>query len=94
MLDSSVSQTLGEGTINLADEHLALVLKGTSKQGGGLRIDEPIRVNGSFKHPTLQMPRETGSAKGILSMIGKALGGHQPVASDADCTALAAKALR
>jgi len=95
LIDTSRAQTRGEGRVNLADETLAVALTGAPKQATLLRLDRPVRIAGRLQAPQVAIPPGTRSAGGILRMLGKAISGRQPpLAGDADCGALIARALR
>lgn len=95
LFDTPEARADGSGTITLADERLALDLEGMPKRSSILRLNGPIEARGTIKRPTFNPPPETKNAGGILKMIGKAIGGHSaPLATDADCAGLAARALR
>jgi uncharacterized protein involved in outer membrane biogenesis len=94
LLDSSVARADATGLIDLTDERVDLSLTGAPKQHSGLRIPGPIRVTGALFAPTVDAP-EAHSTKGIFKAIARALSGkEQPLAADADCAGLAARALR
>lgn len=95
LIDTSRAQTRATGTIRLSDEVLALTLSGQPKQGSLLRLKGTVPIHGTIKAPDIQVPKEARSAKGIIKMIGDAIGGDKvPRASDADCDALARSAMR
>lgn len=95
LIDTSRAQTRATGTIRLSDETLMLTLSGQPKQGSLLRLKGAVPIRGTIKAPDIQVPKEARSAKGILKMIGDAIGGDKvPRASDADCDALARSAMR
>lgn len=94
LLDSSVARAEATGLIDLTDERVDLALTGAPKQQSMLRLSGPIRVTGALFAPTVDAP-EARSTKGIFKSIGRALSGKpQPLAGDADCAGLAARALR
>ena len=95
LIDTSRAQTRATGTIRLSDEALALTLSGQPKQGSLLRLKGTVPIQGTIKAPDIQVPEEARSAKGIIKMIGDAIGGDKvPRASDADCDAQARSAMR
>lgn len=95
LIDTSRAQTRAAGSIDLASERLALDLKGLPKTQAFLRLQGSVLVRGTIKAPDVQVPREATSAKGVLKMIGRALGGKErDLAADADCAALSRAALR
>lgn len=94
VVDTSRAQTRGRGTVTLADETLALSLAGAPKQKSLLRLDQPVRITGSLSSPQVRVPPGVKSAGNILHMLGRAIGGGQaPLASDADCATLTARAM-
>ncbi|KQN39526.1 hypothetical protein ASG37_08205 [Sphingomonas sp. Leaf407] len=95
VIDTSRAQTRGQGRVNLADETLSLSLTGAPKQATLLRLDRPVMVTGRLQSPQVAIPPGTKSVGGVLRMLGKAIGGRQdPLASDANCGALIARAMR
>ncbi|WP_313041544.1 AsmA family protein [Sphingobium yanoikuyae] len=95
LIDTSRAQTHATGTIRLSDERLALALSGVPKQDSLLRLKGSVPVGGTIKTPDIQLPKDARSAKGIIRMIGDAIGGEkQPTVGDADCDSLARTAMR
>jgi AsmA family protein len=95
VIDTSRAQTRASGVIRLADERLALSVRGAPKRAGLLRFDDAIAVTGTIRQPQIHVPQAAKSVGGVLKMFGKAItGGQQPLAGDADCGALAAQAMR
>jgi uncharacterized protein involved in outer membrane biogenesis len=93
LIDTSRALTRATGTVNLSDEHLALLLNGVPKQRSVLRLPGAVPINGTIKQPDIQIPKEARSFGNVLKMLGKGLG-QQQVATDSDCRAEAAHALR
>jgi uncharacterized protein involved in outer membrane biogenesis len=95
IIDTSRAQTRVEGTIRFADERLMVALTGAPKHNSILRMSDPIPITGTIKKPDIQVPERVKTAKGVLGMIGDAITGKQTaIATDADCSGLAARALR
>ncbi|MET0249202.1 MAG: AsmA family protein [Sphingobium sp.] len=95
IIDTSRAQTHAQGRITLADERLALSVSGAPKGKALLRLEGSLPINGTIKAPDIRVPERVKSAKGIFGMIKNAITGHQgPRAADADCDALARRALR
>lgn len=95
IIDTSRAQTRAEGRINLADERLALTVSGAPKGKAVLRLSGSLPINGTIKAPDIKVPERVKSAKGIFGMVKAAITGEQgPRATDADCDALASRALR
>lgn len=94
LLDTSLTRADATGLIDLTHERVDLSLNGLPKQRSALRIPGPILVTGELFAPTVSAP-EAKSTKGLLKALGRALSGKpQPLATDADCAGLAARALR
>jgi uncharacterized protein involved in outer membrane biogenesis len=95
LFDTDVSRTEGKGSINLANERLGLRLAGQPKLDRAVRLDIPIVVAGTLSAPKVvpqNVPKTLGTA---LKLIGNAIAGkHADPAPDANCAALAARALR
>ena len=94
VIDTSLSQTLGAGTVRFPDEAIAVTLTGAPKRGATLRLPGSIVASGTLRDPQVAVPKDTKSAGNILKAIGRAITGRQgPRATDADCAALIARAL-
>jgi uncharacterized protein involved in outer membrane biogenesis len=94
LIDTSESQSRGQGTVSFPSEALAIRLTGTPKRDTVLRLPGSVSVNGSIRAPEIVVPREVKSAGNILKAIGRAISGKQDaVAGDADCPALSAQVL-
>lgn len=96
LLETDVARGDGEGVVDLADERLAMLLRGRPKLKGGLRYDMPIAIDGTIERPFIH-PRPTKlNAGGVFKAIGNALvGGDAPApVGDLDCSGLAARVLR
>jgi hypothetical protein len=95
VLDTTQSQMHGRGTIAFPDETIAVTLTGAPKQGAVLRLPGEAYLKGTISSPSIVVPDEVKSAGNIFKAIGRAIKGTQgPTASDADCAALATRALR
>ncbi|MDO6416590.1 AsmA family protein [Sphingomonas sp. BIUV-7] len=94
IIDTSVARAEATGLLDLTDERMDLAVTGAPKQPSALRLSGPIRVTGALFTPTVSAPAAT-STKGIFRSIRQALSGKPlPLAADADCAGLAARALR
>ena len=69
LFDSSVARVAGTGSVNLADERLALRLHPTLRLGGG-GISVPVEVGGSFARPGYRARPED-----VLGALGGAAAG-------------------
>ncbi|WP_233150989.1 AsmA family protein [Sphingomonas mollis] len=95
LIDTAVSQLTGTGTVSFPDERLAFVLRGAPKQSVLLRIPGSATVGGTLQNPALSVPPQVKSVGNIFKAIGNRITGHSgPVATDADCRSLTARALR
>lgn len=95
LIDTSISQSRGTGTIRFPDETLALTLTGQPKDQAALKLPGSVRVDGTIRTPRLILPQESKSVGNILKALGRAIAGKQgPAATNADCAALAARTLR
>lgn len=95
VLDTAVSRSDGSGTIDLGTERLALNLPGRPKLAHAVKLDVPVQLVGTLSEPDIApktIPQTIGT---FFKLIGNAIGGkHADPAPDADCSALAAQALR
>ena len=95
IIDTELSQLNGSGTVTFPDERLAFSLRGAPKRQAVLRIPGSVTVTGTLQQPSLVVPPEVKSAGNILRAIGDRLSGRRaPGATDANCPALSAAALR
>jgi uncharacterized protein involved in outer membrane biogenesis len=95
VIDTEWSRMAGTGTVSFPDERLSMRLTGAPKRTAILRIPGAAMLTGTITAPQLDVPRETKSVGNILKAIGRTITGNTgPLATDADCDALAARALR
>jgi len=95
IIDTSRALTRATGTIDLANERLALMLSGAPKRNSLLRLPGSIPIAGTIKAPDIHVPKRAKSLGGVLGMIGRAVTGRQgDMAEDADCGALQRQAKR
>jgi uncharacterized protein involved in outer membrane biogenesis len=95
LLDTSRAQTRGVGTVNLATEQIAISLTGAPKKASLLRFPGSVSLAGSIGSPKVTLPPSSKSVGTILKVLGRAITGRQgPTATDADCRALASRALQ
>jgi len=95
IIDTDWSRMTAIGTVSFPDERLAMRLTGAPKRTAILRIPGAATLTGTITAPRLDVPQETKSVGNILKAIGRRIGGNSgPVATDANCTTLAARALR
>jgi uncharacterized protein involved in outer membrane biogenesis len=95
VIDTSRARTDVRGTIDLADETLALQLSGAPKRNSILRLSGTVPIGGRIKAPDIQLPRSAQTVGGVFKMLGNAIAGKQGAhAEDADCNALQRSALR
>lgn len=94
LIDTSISQSRGSGTVRFPDETLALTLTGQPKGKAAIRLPGSVRVTGTIRDPKLILPQDSKSVGNILKALGRAITGKQgPRATDADCAALTARML-
>ena len=95
VLDTAVSRSDGSGTLDLRTEQLALNLPGRPKLEHAVQLDIPVRLVGTLSRPSIEpksVPQTIGT---FFKLVGNAIAGkHSDPAPDADCTTLAAHALR
>lgn len=95
IIDTTLSQLTGSGTVSFPDERLNFSLRGTPKRKVMLRIPGSVMMTGTLQQPSLVVPPQVKSAGNILKALGdRLLGRTGPLATDANCAALAARALR
>lgn len=94
-IDTTRSQSNGTGTMTFPGETLAITMTGAPKDAALIRLPGRIDIGGTIKDPQVAAAPGTRSFGNILRGIGRSIfGGNGPRATDADCGALAAAALR
>ncbi|TPG41204.1 AsmA family protein [Sphingomonas koreensis] len=94
VIDTTRSQSRGSGAIVFPAETLAIRLIGAPKEKSVLRLPGALIVSGTVRAPSVQAQKGTKSIGNIFKAIGRSISGNEPPkATDADCAALAAKAL-
>jgi uncharacterized protein involved in outer membrane biogenesis len=96
LIDTSRSQSRFAGTVDLSNERLSLAMTGSPKKESLLRLTKPVPVSGTIKSPVMRLPDGAKpNVGGVLKLLGDAIAGDRPpLAQDANCSALAAAALR
>ncbi len=96
LIDTSRSQSRFAGTVDLSNERLSLAMTGSPKKESLLRLTKPVPVSGTIKSPVMRLPEGAKpNVGGVLKLLGDAIAGDRPpLAQDANCSALAAAALR
>jgi uncharacterized protein involved in outer membrane biogenesis len=101
IIDTSRSKMVARGTVRLSDERLFLDLHGAPKKDSILRLKGDAHIRGTIEAPVIEVPDAEGTGgvggaiKAFAGMTGRWISGKQPpLATDADCAALAARALR
>jgi len=96
LIDTSRSQSRFNGSVNLSNEALSLAMTGSPKKESLLRLTKPVPVTGTIKSPVMRLPDGAKpNVGGVLKLLGDAIAGDRPpLAQDANCSALAATALR
>jgi uncharacterized protein involved in outer membrane biogenesis len=95
LIDTEVSRIDVDGLIDLSNERILLSVAGKPKLAHAVRIDRPIQIGGTIEQPKLlpgSVPKTVGT---VFKLLGNAIAGgkSEPVA-DANCAALAGRALR
>jgi uncharacterized protein involved in outer membrane biogenesis len=94
LIDTSRSQSWVTGTLRFGPETVAMTITGAPKHKSLLRLETPVRVSGTVKAPEIAIPPRVKTVGNVLRMVGQAITGKQaPLATDADCSALARRAL-
>lgn len=95
VIDTDVSRIDGSGSVNIANERLALTLTGHPKLAHAVRLDQPVTVEGTLLSPVVVPPHVPRTVGTVFKFLGRAIAGKSVApAADVDCGALAAKALR
>jgi uncharacterized protein involved in outer membrane biogenesis len=94
LIDTTQSQTRGQGSISFPSEAIAATMTGAPKRDSILRVPGRVIAGGTLRDPKITVPAETKSVGNILKGIGRAITGKQgPLAGNADCGALTARAI-
>lgn len=94
IIDTTRSRSDGNGTVTFPSETVSLDMIGRPKERIVLRLPGSLHIGGTIKQPDAFVPREVKSIGNIFKAIGRTIRGDQgPLASDADCTELARRAL-
>lgn len=94
VIDTTRAQSHGQGTISFPSETLAIRITGAPKAKSVLRLPGAILAGGTIRAPEVTTEKGTKSIGNIFKAIGQSISGHQaPRATDADCSALGARAL-
>ncbi|WP_404333568.1 AsmA-like C-terminal region-containing protein [Sphingomonas sp. MMS12-HWE2-04] len=94
LIDTSISQSRGNGSIGFPDERLAITLTGAPKGKTTLRLPGTVTASGTISAPQIVVPKETKSVGNVFKAIGRAISGNNgPAATDADCGALVHRAI-
>lgn len=89
LVDTSVSQSRGTGTIRFPNETIAVTLTGTPKDKAALRVPGSVSLRGTIREPEVVVPKEVKSVGNILRAVGRAISGkNESRAGNADCGAL------
>jgi hypothetical protein len=92
--DTSISRTVGQGTISFPSETLAITLSGRPKDDAPLRLPGTVRLAGTIREPQIMLPENESKIGALFKAIGRALSGdNPPPATDADCGALTRRVL-
>lgn len=95
IIDTSLSQSVGRGTLSFPSETLAVTLTGAPKSGSLLRLPGSVTLSGTIRDPRIVVPPAVKSLGNILKGIGRTITGNQgQLAVNADCAGLAVAALR
>jgi uncharacterized protein involved in outer membrane biogenesis len=94
LVDTSLSQTRGTGTVSFPDESLTITLTGAPKGDAALRLPGSVSAHGTIREPEILIPKSTKSLGNVLKGIGRSIAGkNEPAATDADCDGLARQAI-
>ncbi|MES2056186.1 MAG: AsmA family protein [Pseudomonadota bacterium] len=94
VLDTTLSQSNGQGSISFPAETLAITLTGAPKLKSVLRLPGSVTIAGTIREPDVTIPPRVKSVGNVLKAIGRSIAGTQgPRATDADCGTLSAQAL-
>ena len=93
MVDTSISQTRGTGHISFPAEAFAITLTGAAKSKSALQLPGSVSLRGTIREPDIIVPEGTRSVGNIFKAVGRAIGGRNKAATDANCAQLIAQTL-
>jgi uncharacterized protein involved in outer membrane biogenesis len=94
VIDTTRSRSDGTGAVTFPSESVALDMTGHPKGKIVLRLPGSLHIGGTIKQPDAFIPHRVKSVGNIFKAIGRAIRGDQgPLATDADCGALARRVL-
>lgn len=94
VIDTTRSQSRGEGVVSFPGESVSIRLTGAPKDKSVLRLPGAAFLGGTIRDPHVTVPPQVKSVGNVFKALGRAITGREgPEATDADCTALRAKVL-
>lgn len=93
MVDTTISQTRGAGHINFPAEAFVISLTGAAKSKSALQLPGSVALRGTIREPNIIVPEGTRSVGNILKAVGRAIGGNNDAATNANCPQLVAQTL-
>lgn len=108
IIDTAISRATGRGLINLDGETVALSMTGAASQKPGLKLVDPLKVEGTLSKPEISFAPagKRGKSGGLLGAVGRSIGtalglrkdpdadAPRPKPGSVNCRALSAAALR
>lgn len=93
LVDTSISQTRGSGFISFPAETFTISLNGVAKTRSTLQLPGSVSLRGSIREPDIIVPEGTRSIGNVLKAVGRAVGGRNIAASDANCVQLVSQTI-
>ncbi len=93
LVDTSISQTRGTGHIGFPAEAFTISLTGAAKSKNALQLPGSVLLRGNIREPDIIVPEGTRSVGNIFKAVGRAIGGRNKAATDANCAQLVAQTL-
>ncbi|BAK66243.1 AsmA family protein [Sphingobium sp. SYK-6] len=76
LVETEVSRSRGEGTINLDGERIALRIGGASRESSGLPMVDPLGLEGTLSAPSLDLAAgRKGDGGGVAGAVVRSIGG-------------------
>ena len=92
-MDTSISQTRGTGHVSFPAEAFTISLTGAAKSKRALQLPGSVLLRGNIREPDIIVPESTRSVGNIFKAVGRAIGGGNETATDANCAQLIAQTL-
>lgn len=76
VIDTAISRARGRGIINLDGETITLSMSGAASEKPGLKLVDPLKVQGTFSKPEISFApaNKVGKSGGLFGAVGRSIG--------------------